>query len=104
MELSVSELRIGSWVNYKGHIVKWDYSDFGEVERSHIMDFVNPINLTDQWLKDFGYEEFYNGWTGWWQNTEGNYVVFDKNDHPTNLRWYDEEPMITVQSKDVTLL
>lgn len=61
--MKTQELRIGNYVNYKGAEVIWTSDDFGEIDHSDIMSFVKPIPLTEQWLKDLGFERNSNYFT-----------------------------------------
>ena len=53
-------LMIGNWVLYKGANTQWDISDYYEIDNSSIMDVIEPIPLTEQWLIDLGFEKEYN--------------------------------------------
>ncbi len=48
---------IGNWVLYKGANTQWDISDYYEIDNSSIMDVIEPIPLSEQWLKDLGFEK-----------------------------------------------
>lgn len=59
--MKASELRIGNlvWLVSEGHehepdIVEWGIDDFEFYQDR--MDDVEPIPLTEEWLKDFGFE------------------------------------------------
>lgn len=56
--IDVKELRVGNWVDYKGNHCIWDEDDFGEVNYG-ILDFTNPIELTEDWLIKFGFQGNY---------------------------------------------
>ena len=48
------ELRIGNWVNYKGHIVQLCADDFAQLEDDIKTGKIKPIPLDESWLLDFG--------------------------------------------------
>jgi len=69
MVLSATELRIGNYVEYKNNIVKFAIGDFTEADNnSQFLElFINPIPLTEQWLKDFGFiDDGRFKWNGWY--------------------------------------
>ena len=54
-----SEIRIGNYFEYKKHIIEFAIEDFVEISNNDqfLELFLKPIKLTEQWLKDFGFEK-----------------------------------------------
>jgi len=67
--MKATELRIGNYVNLYGSIATVQRFDFNDRPPNGLaIDEGKPIPLTEQWLKDFGFEQF------------GNYKIYNKGD------------------------
>ena len=51
--MKAKDLRIGNYYLYKGKEIKFDLSDFKEIDHN-LLDLLKPIPLTEGWLLKFG--------------------------------------------------
>ena len=59
--IEVQSLRVGSYYLYKGKEIKFDVSDFNEINHN-LLDLLEPIELTEEWLLKFGFEKDIDSW------------------------------------------
>jgi hypothetical protein len=57
--MTPSELRIDSWVNYKGVDVQLTAEDFPQLEQDIEDKIIKPLQLTEPWFKALGYKRHY---------------------------------------------
>ena len=55
--MKARELRINNWANYKGYDVQISIEDFLEMDKGHLLDFLKPIDLNEEWLLKFGFKK-----------------------------------------------
>lgn len=55
-------LRIGNYYLYKGNEIKFDASDFKEIDHN-LLALLNPIPLTEDWLIKFGFDKEPISWS-----------------------------------------
>lgn len=60
--ISINELRVGNYVSISNNIVIFDSGDFADAYYNHngisdYMDYIKPIQLTEDWLVKFGFEK-----------------------------------------------
>lgn len=58
--MNIKELRDGNWF-YNNTTQKPEIIDTKNIPIHKMRDIISPIELTDNWLKDFGFEPFKKG-------------------------------------------
>ena len=53
--MKLGELRAGNYYLYKGAEIKFDISDFKEIDYG-LLELLKPIPLTEHWLHEFDFE------------------------------------------------
>lgn len=48
---------IGNWLSYENGYTQLDLSDFAEIDNGNMLEYLEFIPLTEQWLLDFGFEK-----------------------------------------------
>jgi hypothetical protein len=80
MSIEAKELRIGSWYKNKSLNKNLKYKQITSFEdASYVAIYCDPIQLTEEWLADFGFEyDDIDGNSGYWKL--GNFeVVFGED-------------------------
>ncbi len=63
--MKVTELRVGNLASHNEEVLKIGIIDFGEFEHSNLLEELEPIPLSEIWLKNLGFdvERVYEGHT-----------------------------------------